>query len=89
MNCEICRIGQYRSTTAPYLRWFDEQIMVIPDSPAFACDICDHLVYDINFLSTLQTLLDQLAGDAQISEAVAAPLMPEEIVNWQFSRRST
>ena len=89
MHCEICRIGQFRSTSAPYIRWFDAQIMVIPDSPAYACDICDNLVYDSEFLDTLQTLLDQLAGDAQISRTVTAPMMPEEIVNWQFSRRST
>jgi hypothetical protein len=89
MNCEQCRIGQLRLNSAPYLRWIDEQIMVIPDSPAYACDVCDNMVYDINFLNKLQMLLDQLAGDGQIGEPAIRPMMPEEIVNWQSSRRST
>jgi len=89
MNCEKCRIGHYHLTSAPYLRWLDDQIMVIPDSPAYACDICDNMVYDANFLDKLQMLLDQLAGDSQIGVSAMQPLMPGEFMDWQSYRRST
>jgi hypothetical protein len=88
MNCEKCHIGHYRQISAPYLRWLDGQIMIIPDSPAYACDMCDDMVYDISFLNKLETLLDQLVGDVQINEPALQHMMTEEFVSWQSYRRS-
>lgn len=88
MNCEKCHVGHYRQITAPYLRWFDGQIMVIPDSPAYACDMCDDLVYDINFVSKLESLIEQLVDEVQLNEPMLQQLMMDDFVSWQSHRRS-
>jgi hypothetical protein len=88
MNCEKCRIGHFRSVSAPYLHWLGGQIMAVPHAPALACDICDYLSYEPEFESKLQFFLDQLAGDEQISNTARQQLMVGEPTDWQPSRRS-
>lgn len=88
MNCEKCHVGHYRQVSAPYLRWFGSQIMVIPDSPAYACDLCDDLVYDINFVNKLESLIEQLVDEVQVDQPLLHQRMAEEFVSWQSHRRS-
>jgi YgiT-type zinc finger domain-containing protein len=90
MNCEQCRIGQFHPTTAPYMRWHSGSIMVIPDVPAHACDICGEMVYDINFINKLQFLLERLTDEAPLNEATMRQMRAaraEDDSSWLPSRR--
>jgi YgiT-type zinc finger domain-containing protein len=63
MSCEFCRIGHYESVVAPYIQWLDGHIMVIPNAPAYSCDICGHMEYDLRFVQQLDKLLTRLTNE--------------------------
>ena len=86
MNCEQCRIGHYQPIAAPYMRWLDDQIMVIPNVPAYTCDVCGQMQYDADFLQKLQYLLDRLTSDLPASKSATRPSVLEESPGWQPSR---
>jgi hypothetical protein len=37
--------------------------MVVPNAPAYSCDICGHMEYDANFLQKLNHLLNRFAEE--------------------------
>ncbi len=43
--------------------------MVIPNAPAYSCDICGHMEYDAGFLQKLNHLLNRFADAAQNNTA--------------------
>ena len=43
--------------------------MVIPNAPAYSCDICGHMEYDAGFLQKLNHLLNRFADEAQNNSA--------------------
>lgn len=63
MSCEYCRIGHYEDIVTPYIQWLDGHIMVIPNAPAYSCDICGHMEYDPYFMQRLDQLLTHFAED--------------------------
>lgn len=46
--------------------------MVIPNAPAYSCDICGHMEYDAGFLQKLDHLLNRFADETQ-NNAVKRP----------------
>ncbi len=88
MNCEICHIGRYQSTSAPYLRWLDDQIMIIPDVPTQICDVCGKAIYDAAIMEKLRFLLEHLTNNDQIDDSAMQHLMMHKFTNWQTIRRS-
>lgn len=87
MNCEQCRIGLYHVTSAPYLHWLDDQLMVVPKAPAYICDMCGHMHYDPNFIKQLQYLVDQ--PDALPDrDHLRQPAVREAATSWQLTRGS-
>jgi len=61
-QCSRCRIGHFHAIKAPYLTKFSGHIMVVPDSPAYHCDMCSQIIYDQQFLQNIQDLIDQFIG---------------------------
>jgi len=59
MKCENCRIGRYRPTTLAYVTDLDGEIMIIPNVPAYVCDVCRRSQYDPAYMIFVQHLLDQ------------------------------
>ena len=59
MKCENCRIGRYRPTTLPYVTDLDGEILIIPNVPAYVCDVCRRSQYDPGYMIFVQHLLDQ------------------------------
>ncbi len=65
MRCDNCRIGNYQEITTPYIRWANgRQIMIIPNAPAYSCDICGQMEYDPAFIYKLNHLLDRFSEQA-------------------------
>ncbi|RMH00391.1 MAG: YgiT-type zinc finger protein [Chloroflexi bacterium] len=85
-NCEQCRIGRYRSTCATYVQWHEGQIMVIPNAPAYHCDVCGHFFYDNGFLSKLNYLLDRFADPATDVTVFTQAPQNTKPTNWHHSR---
>jgi YgiT-type zinc finger domain-containing protein len=78
MKCEKCQIGRYRPTSAPYLRWLGDKIMLIPNVPAHTCDICGKMAYDADFMQRLQLLLDKLTSEERSNKGTSQPMRPNE-----------
>lgn len=62
IRCEACGIGRCREIRAPYLLKVGRHMLVMPDSPAYICDICGHRFFDPFFADNVHNLL-MLAND--------------------------
>jgi len=65
IQCDECGIGHCRPISAPYLMMLGKHMMVMPDSPAYVCDICGNRFFDDNFLYGVHYLLEQAAADSR------------------------
>ena len=59
MKCENCRIGRYRPATLSYVTDLDGDVLIIPNVPAYVCDVCRRSQYDPGYMIFVQHLLDQ------------------------------
>lgn len=65
IRCEECGIGRCRPISTPYLLKVGKHMLVMPDSPAYACDICGNRFFDDEFLNGVHYLLEQAAEDSR------------------------
>ncbi len=65
IHCQECGIGHCRPVTAPYLLPLGKHMMVMPDSPAYVCDICGNRFFDDEFLNGVHYLLEQAAEESR------------------------
>lgn len=82
-RCDECGVGRYRLIAAPYLVKLGKQMMVMPDAPAYVCDICGFRCFDDHFLASMQYLIRQAANDSrrrtrkrQPTQQPEAPALP-------------
>ncbi len=59
VKCAECGVGHYQPVKANYVSPFGKQMMVIPDAPAYLCDVCGHKCFNDNFLLSINYLLRQ------------------------------
>jgi len=45
-----------------YFTWMDEELITVPNFPAWVCDVCGRREYDAHALSRLSLLLNPNAG---------------------------
>lgn len=55
--CSNCNIGQMRKTYITYFTWLGDQMITVPDFPAWICDMCGRREYDMQALDNLAMLL--------------------------------
>jgi YgiT-type zinc finger domain-containing protein len=84
--CEQCRIGHYRSTKAAFIYWVDAQVLVMPNAPAYTCDICGQIQYEAAFLSKIDILLQEMEKGLPTEEKTRQRLAPETAVTWPSTR---
>lgn len=65
IRCEECGIGRCRSISTPYLLKIGKHMLVMPDSPAYVCDICGNRFFDDEFLNGVHYLLEQAAEESR------------------------
>lgn len=65
IHCDECGIGHCQPVTTPYLLKLGVHMLVMPDSPAYVCDICGNRFFDDSFLNGVHYLLEQAAGDPE------------------------
>jgi YgiT-type zinc finger domain-containing protein len=85
-RCDICRIGRCKPVKVPYLYWVDDQVMVMPNSPAFACDICGQVYFDPAFLVLIECLLQELENNMEMRRTAHLPIRREVPVGVHSSR---
>jgi len=63
--CIECQTGVLRQKHLTYFTWFNEELVTVPNFPAWVCDVCGRREYDSKAIVWLNTLLNHEAGKPQ------------------------
>ena len=61
-SCLKCQGGRKSLQTATLMTWLGNDLITVPNFPAWICDMCGHRTYDAHALSQLSMLLNPEAG---------------------------
>ncbi len=56
-SCPDCQAGLRRLKYVSYFTWYQNQMISVPNFPAWVCDICGKCEYDARALSWLNSIL--------------------------------
>jgi YgiT-type zinc finger domain-containing protein len=62
MPCTECQAGQMHRRFLTYFTWLGDELITVPDFPAWVCDVCGRREYDLRAVSQLNLLLNPNAG---------------------------
>lgn len=60
--CTECQAGILRPRYITYFTWLGDELIIVPNFPAWVCDVCGKREYDQHALAWLQMLLNPNAG---------------------------
>jgi YgiT-type zinc finger domain-containing protein len=60
--CPECHTGILRLEYLTYFTWLNQELITVPNFPAWVCDVCGRREYDSRAISWLNTLLNPSAG---------------------------
>jgi len=60
--CYECQAGQMHRNFVVYYTWIGDDLITVPDFPAWVCDICGRREYDLQALTELALILSPMAG---------------------------
>jgi YgiT-type zinc finger domain-containing protein len=60
-SCPECQVGTLRSSFVPYYVRLEGTLVIVPNFPAWVCDICRHCEYDEGALEALRVILGPAA----------------------------
>jgi len=60
--CTECQAGHMHRRFLTYFTWLGDELITVPDFPAWLCDLCGRREYDLQALSQLNLLLNPNAG---------------------------
>lgn len=60
--CNACPAGVMHSRSITYFTWLGEELVTVPNFPAWVCDMCGKREYDERAVSMLAMLLNPEAG---------------------------
>lgn len=69
-----------------YFTWLGDELITVPDFPAWVCDVCGRREYDLQALSQLTLLLNPSAGKG--TRRVRRPAPSPEAKKGSQARRS-
>ncbi len=62
LACPECRSGMMRLQHITYFTWLHDELITVPNFPAWVCDMCGRREYDTRAISWLNILLNPSAG---------------------------
>ncbi len=60
--CMECQTGILRQEKLTYFTWLNDELITVPNFPAWVCDVCGKRDYDSEAIIRLNTLLSPEAG---------------------------
>ena len=60
--CSQCAAGMLRPRLITYFTWLGEELITVPNFPAWICDVCGRREYDEKAIAWLSMLLNPAAG---------------------------
>jgi YgiT-type zinc finger domain-containing protein len=61
-SCSECQAGMMHLQHITYFTWLDEELVTVPNFPAWVCDMCGRREYDARAISWLTTILNPETG---------------------------
>jgi YgiT-type zinc finger domain-containing protein len=61
-QCSECQAGMMHLEHITYFTWLNEELVTVPNFPAWVCDFCGRREYDSRAISWLVTMLNPDAG---------------------------
>ena len=71
--CVECGTGLLKLRHLTYFTWLNNELITVPDFPAYVCDICGRREYDGRAITWLNTLLNPETGRSSTSPHKAEP----------------
>lgn len=71
--CDECQAGVMHLRFITYFTWLGEELVMVPNFPAWICDVCGRREYDEKSISWLTMLLNPDAGHATRKRPQVAP----------------
>lgn len=65
--CPECQTGVLRLRYLTYFTWLGDELITVPNFPAWVCDVCGRREYDPRAVKWLNTLLNPNAGRSPAS----------------------
>ena len=62
VQCNECQAGMMQVRYITYFTWLGEELITVPNFPAWVCDVCGRREYDERAISWLAMLLSPNAG---------------------------
>jgi YgiT-type zinc finger domain-containing protein len=60
--CSECQAGMMHPRLITYFTWLGDELITVPNFPAWVCDVCGRREYDEQAISWLSMLLNPNAG---------------------------
>ena len=71
--CSECQAGMMHLQHITYFTWLDEELVTVPNFPAWVCDLCGRREYDSHAISWLVTILNPETGKTPASKRKPRP----------------
>jgi YgiT-type zinc finger domain-containing protein len=71
--CNECQAGVMHLQHITYFTWLDEELVTVPNFPAWVCDMCGRREYDERAISWLVTILNPETGKVAVSKRRPRP----------------
>jgi len=65
--CPECHAGHFHLQYLTYFTWLDEELVTVPNFPAWVCDVCGRREYDVRAVNWLNTLLSPHTGRRKVN----------------------
>lgn len=70
LPCTECQAGQMHRMYVTYYTYLGEELISVPDFPAWVCDVCGRREYDPNALNRLSLILSPTAGTPTLRKRI-------------------
>jgi len=76
-QCKECQAGMMQVHYITYFTWLNEELITVPNFPAWVCDVCGRREYDERAISWLTLLLSPSAGTPTRTKTGKFNIQPE------------
>lgn len=84
--CPECQAGAFHLKYITYFTWLNEELVTVPNFPAWICDVCGRREYDMRAVNWLNTLLNPETGRRSPNRSRKSPPPPIQIRRKPASR---
>ena len=81
VSCTECQAGMMQVRYITYFTWLGDELITVPNFPAWVCDVCGRREYDERAISWLTMLLSPSTGRPTTKTRQSVPAQPKPEAN--------